>query len=308
MFGLRYHVASLAAVFLALAVGILLGVAISGKVSEVGERAERDRLSNLEQDVAEANERADAAERSGEAARELVESAYPALMADRLDDMEFAVIFLGPVDGNVRSAVERTLFDAGAGGPAFMIALDIPLEPEELQGAIEGNELLAAFADDGGDFGDLGRELGEEVIAGGDTPLWNTLQSELVQERTGAFSAEVDGAVVMYSWTPPEGEESEREDAEPASRAAATASLVEGVVAGLDASEVPVVGVSTTGQPTALTDLYREQGLSSVDDVETAGGRLALALLLEGGEPGHYGIKETATDGVTPPVDTVPSE
>ena len=32
MFGLRYHVASLAAVFLALAVGILLGVAVSGKV------------------------------------------------------------------------------------------------------------------------------------------------------------------------------------------------------------------------------------------------------------------------------------
>jgi hypothetical protein len=307
VFGLRYHVASLAAVFLALAVGILLGVAISGKVSEVGERAERDRLSNLEEDVGEANERADAAERSGDAARELVESAYPALMTDRLDAMEFAVVFLGPVDGNVRSAVERTLFDAGAGGPAFMIALDIPLEPEELQGAIEGNELLAGFADDGGDFGDLGRELGEEVIAGGDTPLWDTLQSELVQERTGAFSAEVDGAIVMYSWTPPEGE-GEQEDAELATRAAATASLAEGVVAGLDASDVPVVGVSTTGQPTALTDLYREHGISSVDDVESAAGRLALALLLAGGEPGHYGIKETATDGVTPPVDTVPSE
>ncbi|HZB86631.1 MAG TPA: copper transporter [Gaiellaceae bacterium] len=307
MFGLRYHVASLAAVFLALAVGILLGVAISGKVSEVGERAERDRLSNLEQDVGEANERADAAERSGEAARELVESAYPALMANRLDDTQFALVFLGPVDGNVRSAVERTLFDAGAGGPAFMIALDIPLEPEELQSAIEGNDLLAGFADDGGDFGDLGRELGEEVIAGGDTPLWDTLQSELVQERTGAFSAEVDGAIVMYSWTPL-GSEGEQEDAELASRDAATVSLAEGVVAGLDASDVPVVGVSTTGQPTALTDLYREQGISSVDDVETAAGRLALALLLAGGEPGHYGIKETATDGVTPPVDTVPSE
>jgi hypothetical protein len=308
VFGLRYHVASLAAVFLALAVGILLGVAISGKVSEVGEEAERDRLSNLEQDVAEANERAEAAERSGEAASELVESSYPALMADRLDDMEFSLVFLGPVDGNVRSAVERTLFDAGAGGPAFMIALDVPLEPEELQGAIEGNELLAAFADDGGDFGELGRELGEEVVAGGDTPLWNALQGELVQERTGAFSAEVDGAVVMYSWTPPDGEEAEQEDAELASRVAANASLADGVVAGLDASDVPVVGVSTTGQPTALTDLYREQGISSVDDVDTAAGRLALALLLAGAEPGHYGIKETATDGVTPPVDTVPSE
>jgi len=47
VFGLRYHVASLAGVFVALAVGILLGVAISGKVTDVGEKAE---LQNLRDD------------------------------------------------------------------------------------------------------------------------------------------------------------------------------------------------------------------------------------------------------------------
>ena len=44
MFGLRYHVASLAAVFVALAVGILLGVAVSGKLTDVTDDAE---LQNL---------------------------------------------------------------------------------------------------------------------------------------------------------------------------------------------------------------------------------------------------------------------
>lgn len=304
MFGLRYHVASLAAVFLALAVGILLGVAISGKVAEAEESFERGQIEELERDVEGANARADAAERSGEAARELVERAYPALMQDRLDDLQFALLFVGPVDGSVRSAVERTLSDAGAGGAAFMIALDVPVDPDELQGTIEGNEQLAAFADDGGDFGDLGRELGGEVVAGGDTPLWDTLSSELVVEREGGFSTEADAVVVMYSWTPPDDEQAD----EAVRQVVATRSLAEGLVRGLDASDVPVVGVATTGQPSELTELYREEGISTVDHVDTAPGRLALALLLAGGEPGHYGIKQTASDGVTPPVDTVAGE
>jgi hypothetical protein len=302
VFGLRYHVASLAAVFLALAVGILLGVAISGKVSQAEESFERDRVSDLEREVEAANERADSAEQSGSAARELVERAYPALMDERLDDMEFALLFVGPVDASVRSAVERTLADAGAGGPAFMIALEVPVQPDELRGAIESSEVLAGFADDGEDFGDLGRELGEEVVVGGDTPLWTTLSSELVQERAGSFSPEVDGAVVVYSWTAP-GEE---EDEEVARETAATRSLAEGLVRGLSNGDVPVVGVATTVQPATLTDVYRAEGISSVDNVDTPAGRVALAFVLAGGEPGHYGIKDSATDGVVPPVETLP--
>ena len=43
MFDLRYHVASLAAVFLALVIGILVGVGISGR--GFIDDAERDRLN-----------------------------------------------------------------------------------------------------------------------------------------------------------------------------------------------------------------------------------------------------------------------
>ena len=55
MFGLRYHVASLAAVFVALAVGILLGVAVSGRVTDASEGLEEENLRNdnqrLQQDL-----------------------------------------------------------------------------------------------------------------------------------------------------------------------------------------------------------------------------------------------------------------
>ena len=75
MFGLRYHVASLAAVFVALAVGILLGVAVSGKVTDAGEAAElqnlQDRNERLQQDLDAAQAAAEAATQQGEGSEEI---------------------------------------------------------------------------------------------------------------------------------------------------------------------------------------------------------------------------------------------
>jgi hypothetical protein len=84
VFDLRYHVASLAAVFLALAVGIILGVAISGKVRGAEDALNAQRVSELEgelerqQDVASED-----ASRLG-ALETYVERTYTPLMADRL--------------------------------------------------------------------------------------------------------------------------------------------------------------------------------------------------------------------------------
>jgi hypothetical protein len=304
--GLRYHVASLAAVFLALAVGILLGVAISGKVSDAEESLQREEVRQLESDLEGAQAAADSAERRTKAAEEFLDKAYPALIDRRLDDAGFALVFLGPVDGSVRSAVERTLADADSGEPVRTIALHVPVDGLELQSTLRGNELLAAYAGEAGDFGELGRELGRELAAGGETPLWSALSSELVEERSGTSSLEVDGAIVMYSWQPPDEDADASED--DAAGEEATRTLTAGLVDGLESSGLPVVGVATTGHPERLTELYRRHGISSVDDVDSLAGRLALAVLLSGGEPGHYGIKDSATDGVLPPIEPLPPE
>ena len=64
MFDLRYHLASLAAVFIALAVGILLGVAISGKLSAADNRFAHDRIDQLSDQLQQANSRSDIIERA----------------------------------------------------------------------------------------------------------------------------------------------------------------------------------------------------------------------------------------------------
>ncbi|MGH3020903.1 MAG: copper transporter [Gaiellaceae bacterium] len=309
MFGLRYHVVSLAAVFVALAVGILLGVAISGKVTDAGEGLEeellRDENSRLQEDVDAARAAEEAATQRGEATEQLLARAYPALMDGRLDGESVAVLFLGPTDGSLRAEVEGALADADAGAPAHVISLEVPVDGADLGAALEGDELLAAYADEDADFSDLGRELGRELVEDGDAPLWSALSSRLVEERTGNVSEPVDSAVVVVTWMPPPEEEELDEQA--AADLEATTSLMDGLVGGLDAAGIPVVGVASSGAPPEVGELYRDQGISSVDDVDVQAGRLALALLLAGAEPGHYGLGDD-TDGVIPPIEPLTVE
>jgi hypothetical protein len=300
MFDFRYHLVSLAAVFIALAVGILLGAAISGKLGDAEDALMKDRVKSLSDQLTQERSRSDIIERRSEAAQELLGDAYPALMAKRLEGKGFAVLFLGPVDGSVRSAMERALADANAGSPVRLVALDTPVDPQDLDAALQGNPLLAQYAEGGDDFGALGEALGNELIEGDGTPLWTTLSSRLIEERSGTTSTPVDGAIVVQTWHEPDSPG----NADQQSSTRGTESLFEGLVRGLESTGLPVVGVQSTSAEADLA-LFRQQGVSSVDDVDTLAGRLALALLLEGAQPGHYGVKDSATDGVAPPIEPV---
>jgi hypothetical protein len=302
MFDLRYHLASLAAVFIALAVGILLGVAISGKLSAADNAIAHDRIDQLSEQLQQANARADTVGDRNDAAEQLLEISYPALMENRLEGKNIGVLFVGPVDGSVRSAIERTLSDADSGTPVRLTAVDTPVDASELDSALKGDQTLAEYAASGDDFGNLGRVLGRELVDGEGTPTWSSLSSMLVEERSGASTPPLDGVVVVRSWVPPEDPTAEQE-----AQARPTETLLDGLLGGLKESNVPVVGVETTTEDASAIDLYRTQGVSSVDDVEALAGRIALALLLAGGEPGHYGIKDSASDGVAPAVDAVPA-
>lgn len=304
MFDLRYHLASLAAVFIALAVGILLGVAISGKLSEADNAIAHDRIDQLSEQLQQANARADIIGRRNQAAEDLLDISYPTLMENRLEGKNIGVLFVGPVDPTVRSAIERTLSDAGAGEPVRLTAVDTPVDAAELDSALNGDQALAQYAESGDDFGSLGAALGRELVDGQGTPTWSSLSSNLVEERFGTNSPPLDGVVVVRSWAPPEDPTAEQE-----AQARPTETLLDGLLSGLQESGVPVVGVETTTEDASAIDLYRAQGVSSVDDVETLAGRVALALVLAGGNPGpgHYGVKDSASDGVAPPIVTVPS-
>lgn len=293
MFDLRYHVASLAAVFLALLIGILVGVGISGRgFVDKSERNKLEaRIEALQNQLASAQQRSGDLSRQQQASLAFIKDAYPALMHGRLQGKRVALFFVGSIDGGVRGNVETALNDANAKPLIRIRALKVPIDPKALDATLAGRPAFARYVGDD-QLGRLGRALGRELVAGGDTPLWDALSPQLVEERFGGQKRPADGVVVVRSAAPQQR---------------ATARFIQGLYAGLSSGSAPAVGVEVYEKKPSAVKAFAHNGLSTVDDVDTATGRLALALLLAGGDPGDYGLKDSATDGILPPIEPLPS-
>ncbi len=288
MFDLRYHVASLAAVFLMLVVGILIGVGISGRgfVDDAERNSFEREIAGLKEDVDAANESADDFERRQQAAEEFVESAYPALAAKRLDGKNVAILVLGPVDPSV-SAIERAVEEDADGRVSRMRALELPLRLESVEAALSEKPELGGYVGDD-QLGNLGRDLGRELAAGGETPLWDALESELVEVREGGLADPVDGVIVMRTAEPQAGESSR---------------FLAGVYQGLGSAGVPVVGVEPTRVEQSAIPAFQRHRLSTVDGIDTPAGELAVLLVLADLDAaGDYGVRDTA-DRILPPIE-----
>ena len=284
MFDLRYHVASLAAVFVALLIGILVGVAMSGKVDDAEKQKLKSDVSGLQAQLEAASEGRAKGAREQTALRAFIKNAYPMLMADRLRGKQVAVLFVGPVDASVDHEIERAVTDAGGSPPVRLRALKVPLDPSNLDGHLDGD--LAQYRTSG--LEDLGREFARELVDGGDTPAWDALTQQLVEEKVGSLRKPVDGVIIARTVKPQRGQ---------------TASFLSGVYKGLGDANVPTIGVEPSGVSQSAVPTWSNAGLSTVDDIDAPAGRLALALLLSGASIGNYGLKANADDGIVPPIE-----
>lgn len=294
MFDLRYHVVSLAAVFLALVLGVLLGVGISetGRVDDVERDSYEARIADLQGRIEAAAEQDLANEGQQKAAETLFDETYPLFMQDRLAGLRVVTVFVGKAsaDGAIRRGLERMLADGGAGGPFRFRALDVPFDGKAIGGELEGHADLARFS--GADsYRELGEQLAKELVAGGDTPLWNALSPLIVGEEAGIGALPPDAVVVARTAEPQQAE---------------TAAVLAGFYRGLASGTAPAVGVEVTESEPSGTPAFKRASLSSVDAIDTDVGRLAAAIVLAGGPSGNYGVKDTAEDGVIPtPVEPV---
>jgi hypothetical protein len=293
MFDFRYHVASLAAVFVALIIGILVGVGLSGQGFVTD--SERDKLEGDIEELRSALEgerdRADGLERGQRAGSELAQASYPLLMADRLRGQRISLVVVGsPEDGGVTGEVRRSIADAG-GRVLRTYALRVPVDPAAIEKTLRGRPALAGYM--GADhLDDLGRDLGRELVQEGPTPLLDALEDNLVEERFGPSDVGADGVVVVRTAAP---------------QAGSSADFVNGLYGGVASAGRPAIGVEATDSAPSAVPAFSRRRLSTVDNVESPIGRLSLALLLSGAEPGHYGVKDSA-DAILPRIEPLPDE
>ena len=293
MFDLRYHVASLTAVFVALVIGILVGVGLSGKgfVNDA-ERANltaRSRTCGSSATGRRSPSRRRAAASS--ALKDFADTAYPAVVPGRLEGQKVAVLFVGPIDRTVAFAIGKAVRDAG-GTVVRTRSIGVPLDPEAVQKALRR---LPAFRQLAGTdrLDDLGTALADELAAGGPTPLWDAL-------GRAAWCRSVRAprplrSMPSSSFARPSRSVARRRRS---SRASTPVSPARGR---------PPSAPRLRTRPRARFPAFALAGLSTVDSVDTAAGRLGLVLLLGGAEPGSYGVGKDAVDGVLPAIPPAPS-
>ena len=270
----RYHVASLAAVFLALAIGILIGAAFGDDVvTGTAESLERSLKGDL--DAAQAD--ADALGTQLDRERDFSQRAYPALVGNRLLGANVALIGLGgipePLGTDVRDALEPT------GAELSLVA--VVREPPNAA-LIEAADGVSSRARDQetDPLESYGRIVGRQIVDGG--ALLSRTQDELFSRLSGELG-NLD-AVILARQQPDELSPTEK---------AQTDSLEAGVIAGLELTYAAVIGAERTDADPTSIGVFGARQLATVDHVNLVSGRTALVLILLGAE-GDYGVKESA--------------
>ncbi|BBY52919.1 copper transporter [Mycobacterium koreense] len=307
MISLRHHVISLAAVFLALAVGVVLGSGLLSDSLLSGVRAEK---KDLRSQISELNDEKNALNEKLDAVND-----FDALVAGRIVRDALAgksvVIFRAPdADSDDVESITRTLGQSGAtvtGTVSLTQEFVDANSAEKLRSVVTssvlpaGAQLNPALIDQGSQAGDL---LGIAVLINRDKAVKpaDDAQRETVlaalrdtgfisygDQRIGA----ADAALVLTGGAV--ADDAGNQGASVARLAAALAPRGAGtLLAGRDGSASGSAAVAVT-----RADAGMAAAVSTVDDIDTEAGRittvLGLAELVGGGHPGQYGIGPGAT-------------
>jgi hypothetical protein len=309
VFDFRYHALSLAAVLLALAVGVVIGVAIGD--SDLVSSAKSGIVHDLKEEVSGAQQHSSQlnAELTGE--RAFVGDLYPIAVHDLLSGRSVGLVFLGGASNRLNDLVRDAVTQAG-GNLTTVVAIREPLELQGIAHAAEGTRyaaLAGATSAAAGAASTTGVEsqaaappielteqfggiIGKQLVSGGanvDRELISRVRGRLLTAFDGQLSR-LDGLVLV------------RDDPSSASSAQTKvdAAFEAGLVSSLVAVGMPVVGVELTSTEPSQVPWYQGKDISSVDDLDATAGQAALVYALDGSR-GAFGTKATA-DSLLPNV------
>ncbi len=312
MISLRSHAISLAAVFLALAIGIALG---SGLLSNTVLSGLRDDKQEMQTEIETLTEDRNALNEKLSAAGDFAAQMAPRILRDSManksvilfrtpdaadDDVDAVTRLVGQAGGAVTGTVGLTqeFVDANS-AEKLLSVVNSPIVPA-------GSQLSTATVDQGSQAGDL---LGIALLINKDpkAPPVNDAQRDTVlaalrdtgfvtygTERIGA----ADTALIVTGGAL--GDEAGNQGASVARFAGGLAPHGSGVVlAGRDGS-----ASGTSAVAVARADGALNSTVSTVDDVDRESGRitavLALSALINGGKAGQFGSGQGATAVTVP--------
>jgi hypothetical protein len=270
---LRYHVFSLAAVFLALGLGIAIGSVLPGTDTLL--REQEKVITRLEEEFTQLRSERRAleamvAEKEGELAvmHRFHQEVLPLLAGGLLDGCKVLFLKNGETPDEAVEDLGNFLREAGA-----VVAATLTLDDRS-----GGGELAALLGLGPGPAwaGEFWTEFAAE-LGGEKTPALLLLMEELAMVRRHLSPPGPVDAVVVLG-----GEGS----------GAGLAGLE--LAAAARAAGLTVVGTEPLTVGKSWIPRYKSLGLTSIDNIDTFPGRVALVFTLAGAGEGHYGVKETA--------------
>jgi hypothetical protein len=283
MIDFRYHAMSLAAVFVALALGLLLGVTLGDTNLVANARGGLE--DSLKTDLTEArqvsSDRKDAIDRQNE----FIGGAYPQLVQGRMAGDRVATVGSADVAQSTLKSVTRAVEPAGAN---VQYIAQLLAKPQYAKIATELGlpELIPDETPTAQETDQLGRAVGRRLARGKNTGVmrrlvFSRLSGDLKRSRLFAYARQ------------------EPKDAD-TDEGKVFDGFERGVVAGLTQQADRVVGVeNTTTEPTNIK-WYNSLGLSTVDDIQDYSGYYSLVAIFNGAK-GDYGYKDSA-DSIVPQV------
>lgn len=271
----RYHATSLIAVFIALAVGILIGAEFGGDALT---STRRDLEHSLVGNLQDARSRADELSAQLNRSDEFGERVYPVLTRERLQGRRIGILALGGLPGDLTADVEDALGPTGA----KLVGVGVVREPVDVNG-LAGDLAKTRFADlrrNPDALGELGTGLGRQIVLGGTLP--EVVRGQLFSRASGAFGA-LDAVIVVRNQPLEMG---------PVQRTKAN-QLEAALMGGMTATRIPVVGIETTTTEPSSVSFFQSNDLASVDDVDLTAGQLAMVFAMLGAE-GSFGVKGSA--------------
>lgn len=274
----KYHIASLVAVFLALGIGILIGStmldndALIDYQKQVADSLD-NQLDSLRQEKETMKAITDTLENNSTNHEKFEKQVLPVLTAGLLKGKKFALVELNGLppelievikgaEGNVSSITSiSALNDDKEILAKLHKSLNWQQDPEE------------AFVDK------LATDIASYMITGenNDGVIKFLTEEELIK-TSGEYGIPVDGVIIVSG-----NYNGSKHNLQ----------IDFTIMDYFTELNIPVVGVEETGVPHSLMKEYQRKNISTVDNIDTVPGLLALVLALNG-QPGDYGVKPTA--------------
>lgn len=285
---LKYYVLTVVSIFLALAIGIYIGfmfdaqdILLSQKediVAQLEERfnylkEENEKIKSDITDISEENKRL----------YEFNRTIYGEIIKDRLNGVKISIIETN--DDYIYTGIKQTLEASGAEVTSITTIKDNLLSDKDAIEAVY--KKINNVEDIEGDVVKLTvDQIMQAIISGENSDIVQSLNDEGIIDASGSYIQPSDYIIIAG------GSKNKVED---------KINLIDNRIIDLSKkTNVPIIGIEKQNVKFSYIEKYKDNRISTVDNVDTIIGKVALILAMDG-RPGNYGVKPSAESLVPDP-------